>query len=153
EVSDKVAEIARFVPDQPVKLTTPAAETISDDVVWDLTRQMARASGLVVDDDKREVYEKGKDGGRGPRIDLGPRVPRGQPATEANLWAAQRELARPLGLLADEEKRALFTRKPRPGVEHTLAIPGISFVLSSAVSSNYGSMFIVLEPFAKRHGK
>ena len=36
-----------------------------------------------------------------------------------------------------------------PGVAHTVAIPGQSFVLN-AVSSNYGSMFIILKPFQER---
>ena len=43
------------------------------------------------------------------------------------------------------EKIALET----PGVVSTVGIPGQSFVLN-AVSSNYGSMFIVFEPFDKR---
>ncbi len=38
-----------------------------------------------------------------------------------------------------------------PGVAHTVSIPGQSFVLN-AVSSNFGSMFIILEPFHDRHG-
>jgi multidrug efflux pump len=37
-----------------------------------------------------------------------------------------------------------------PGVAHTLAISGQSFLLS-ANGSNFGSMFVVLEPFAQRH--
>jgi len=37
------------------------------------------------------------------------------------------------------------------GVEHTVSIPGQSFVLN-AVSSNFGSMFVILEPFHDRHG-
>jgi multidrug efflux pump len=36
-----------------------------------------------------------------------------------------------------------------PGVAHTITISGLSFLLS-ANSSNFGSMFIVLEPFEKR---
>ncbi len=36
-----------------------------------------------------------------------------------------------------------------PGVAHTVAIPGTSFVLN-ANSSNYGSMFIILKPFHER---
>src|SRR5438552_3758842 len=43
------------------------------------------------------------------------------------------------------EKIALET----PGVAHTVAIPGQSFVLN-AFSSNYGSMFIILKPFHER---
>jgi len=43
------------------------------------------------------------------------------------------------------EKIALET----PGVFHTLAIPGQSFVLN-AFSSNYGSLFIILNPFHER---
>src|SRR5207245_2463056 len=43
------------------------------------------------------------------------------------------------------EKIALET----PGVAHTVSIPGQSFVLN-AFSSNYGSMFIILEPFHER---
>jgi multidrug efflux pump len=37
-----------------------------------------------------------------------------------------------------------------PGVAHTVTISGNSFVLSAS-SSNFASMFIVLEPFEKRH--
>src|SRR5205823_9636159 len=43
------------------------------------------------------------------------------------------------------EKIALET----PGVAHTVAIPGQSFVLN-ALSSNYGSMFVILKPFHER---
>jgi hydrophobe/amphiphile efflux-1 (HAE1) family protein len=38
-----------------------------------------------------------------------------------------------------------------PGVGHTLSIPGQSVILN-AVSSNFGSMFVVLKPFEERHG-
>jgi multidrug efflux pump len=44
------------------------------------------------------------------------------------------------------EKIALET----PGVRHTVSVPGTSFVLN-ANSSNYGNMFIMLEPFHERH--
>ncbi len=37
-----------------------------------------------------------------------------------------------------------------PGVAHTVSVPGQSFVLN-AVSSNFGSMFIILDPFHDRH--
>ncbi len=37
-----------------------------------------------------------------------------------------------------------------PGVEHTVSIPGQSFVLN-AISSNFGSMFVILKPFHDRH--
>jgi multidrug efflux pump subunit AcrB len=37
------------------------------------------------------------------------------------------------------------------GVGHTLSIPGQSVILN-AVSSNFGSMFVVLKPFHERHG-
>jgi multidrug efflux pump subunit AcrB len=37
------------------------------------------------------------------------------------------------------------------GVGHTLSIPGQSVILN-AVSSNFGSMFVVLKPFEDRHG-
>ena len=43
------------------------------------------------------------------------------------------------------EKIALDT----PGVAHTVAVPGLSFVLN-ANSSNYGNMFVILEPFQQR---
>src|SRR5439155_1338861 len=43
------------------------------------------------------------------------------------------------------EKIALET----PGVAHTVAIPGQSFILN-AFSSNYGSMFVILKPFHER---
>jgi hydrophobe/amphiphile efflux-1 (HAE1) family protein len=45
------------------------------------------------------------------------------------------------------EKIALDT----PGVAHTVAIPGLSFVLN-ANSSNYGNMFVILKPFHERQG-
>jgi multidrug efflux pump len=38
-----------------------------------------------------------------------------------------------------------------PGVAHTVAVPGLSFVLN-ANSSNYGNMFVILKPFHERHG-
>jgi multidrug efflux pump len=38
-----------------------------------------------------------------------------------------------------------------PGVAHTITIAGISFV-QQANSSNFGSMFVILEPFDKRRG-
>jgi multidrug efflux pump subunit AcrB len=37
------------------------------------------------------------------------------------------------------------------GVGHTLSIPGQSVILN-AVSSNFGSMFVILKPFEERHG-
>jgi multidrug efflux pump len=43
------------------------------------------------------------------------------------------------------EKIALDT----PGVAHTVAVPGLSFVLN-ANSSNYGNMFVMLKPFHAR---
>ena len=43
------------------------------------------------------------------------------------------------------EKIALET----PGVAHTVAVPGMSFVLN-ANSSNYGNMFVILKPFDQR---
>src|SRR5207248_225178 len=45
------------------------------------------------------------------------------------------------------EKIALET----PGVAHTVAVPGTSFVLN-ANSSNYGSLFVILKPFEERRG-
>src|SRR4029077_6390718 len=36
-----------------------------------------------------------------------------------------------------------------PGVAHTVAIPGTSFVLN-ANSSNYGNIFVILHPFHER---
>jgi multidrug efflux pump subunit AcrB len=54
-------------------------------------------------------------------------------------------LERTLEVTQAVEKIALET----PGVAHTVAIPGQSFVLN-AFSSNYGSMFIILEPFHER---
>src|SRR5262245_54558544 len=54
-------------------------------------------------------------------------------------------LERTVEVTAAVEKIALET----PGVAHTLAIPGTSFVLN-ANSSNYGSMFITFKPFHER---
>src|SRR5262249_38707834 len=45
------------------------------------------------------------------------------------------------------EKIALET----PGVAHTVAVPGTSFVLN-ANSSNYGNIFVILKPFDDRRG-
>lgn len=42
--------------------------------------------------------------------------------------------------------------KETPGVAHTITISGMSFVLS-ATSSNFASMFVVLEPFEKRRSE
>ncbi len=42
--------------------------------------------------------------------------------------------------------------KETHGVANTVSIIGSSVVLNSAVSSNFGSMFIVLKPFHERHG-
>jgi multidrug efflux pump len=46
------------------------------------------------------------------------------------------------------EKIALET----PGVAHTVAVPGLSFVLN-ANSSNYGNMFVMLKPFDERRNR
>ena len=40
---------------------------------------------------------------------------------------------------------------PIPGVAHTLSVSGQSFMLN-ANSSNFGSCFVILEPFDQRHG-
>jgi multidrug efflux pump len=45
------------------------------------------------------------------------------------------------------ERLALET----PGVDHTMAMPGQSFVMN-AISSNYGSVFFILKPFHERRG-
>jgi multidrug efflux pump len=52
---------------------------------------------------------------------------------------------RTLAVNAKAEKIALET----PGVEHTIGIPGQSFVVNAS-SSNVGSMFITLKPFHER---
>jgi multidrug efflux pump len=54
-------------------------------------------------------------------------------------------LERTVEATAAVEKIALET----PGVAHTVAVPGTSFVLN-ANSSNYGNMFVMLEPFSDR---
>jgi multidrug efflux pump len=54
-------------------------------------------------------------------------------------------LERTVGVTEAVEKIALET----PGVAHTVAVPGLSFVLN-ANSSNYGNMFIILKPFHER---
>jgi multidrug efflux pump len=56
-------------------------------------------------------------------------------------------LERTVEATAAAEKIALAT----PGVGHTVALPGQSFVLN-AFSSNYSSMFIILKPFLERRG-
>jgi multidrug efflux pump len=54
-------------------------------------------------------------------------------------------LERTVEVTAAVEKIALET----PGVAHTVAVPGTSFVLN-ANSSNYGNMFVILRPFDER---
>jgi multidrug efflux pump len=54
-------------------------------------------------------------------------------------------LERTVEATAAVEKIALET----PGVAHTFAVPGTSFVLN-ANSSNYGNMFVILKPFDER---
>src|SRR5205823_784399 len=54
-------------------------------------------------------------------------------------------LERTIEATAAVEKIALET----PGVAHTVAIPGTSFVLN-ANSSNYSSIFVILQPFPQR---
>jgi multidrug efflux pump len=54
-------------------------------------------------------------------------------------------LERTVNVTEAVEKISLET----PGVAHTVAIPGTSFVLN-ANSSNYGSMFVILKPFDER---
>jgi multidrug efflux pump len=54
-------------------------------------------------------------------------------------------LERTVEVTAAVEKISLET----PGVAHTVAVPGTSFVLN-ANSSNYGSMFVILKPFDER---
>jgi multidrug efflux pump len=50
-----------------------------------------------------------------------------------------------------EDVMALIEKITRetPGVAHTITLSGMSFVLS-ATSSNYGSMFVILDPYEKR---
>src|SRR5438477_9879514 len=54
-------------------------------------------------------------------------------------------LERTVEVTAAVEKMALDT----PGVAHTVAVAGTSFVLN-ANSSNYGNMFVILKPFHER---
>src|SRR5262249_11867389 len=56
-------------------------------------------------------------------------------------------LQRPVKVSDAVEKIALET----PGVAHTVSVPGTSFALN-ANSPNYGSMYVILEPFEKRRG-
>ena len=56
-------------------------------------------------------------------------------------------LERTVEAIAAVERIALET----PGVDHTMAIPGQSFVMN-AISSNYGSVFFILKPFHERRG-
>lgn len=55
-------------------------------------------------------------------------------------------LERTLAATDTVERIALET----PGVAHTLALPGMSYVLN-ANSSNYSNVFIILKPFHERH--
>jgi multidrug efflux pump subunit AcrB len=56
-------------------------------------------------------------------------------------------LQRTVEVTQQVEQIALHT----DGVGHTLSIPGQSVILN-AVSSNFGSMFVILKPFEDRHG-
>ena len=59
--------------------------------------------------------------------------------------SSQRTIAATTEVTEAVEKIALET----PGIAHTVAVPGQSFVLN-AVSSNYGAMFVILKPFHER---
>jgi multidrug efflux pump subunit AcrB len=39
------------------------------------------------------------------------------------------------------------------GVGHTVSVPGMAVVLNGAISSNFATLFVVLQPFEERHGK
>lgn len=52
---------------------------------------------------------------------------------------------------SDVLKHMQVIAKDVPGVKHTMAIPGQSFVLN-AIGSNFGSMFVILEDFHERPG-
>ena len=57
-------------------------------------------------------------------------------------------LERTIAAMASAERISLET----PGVDHTVALAGMSFVTSTN-ASNFGSMFITLKPFDERHSK
>jgi multidrug efflux pump subunit AcrB len=57
-------------------------------------------------------------------------------------------LERTTAVVKQVEEIALST----PGVAHTVAAPGTSIILNSAVSSNFATIFFPLEPFHERHG-
>jgi multidrug efflux pump subunit AcrB len=56
-------------------------------------------------------------------------------------------LERTVEVIAAVERIALET----PGVDHTLALPGQSFVMN-AIRANFGSVFFILKPFHERRG-
>jgi multidrug efflux pump len=74
-----------------------------------------------------------------------PSQDQGYLVTDAQLPDAA-SLERTEELVAQLEKIALET----PGVGHTVAVPGQSFVLNS-FGSNFAGMFVVLKPFHDRH--
>ena len=80
-----------------------------------------------------------------------PRPRRVRPQPGQGLPAGQHPAAR-FGLAGAHGRGDRGGRKDCPGDsrrDHTVGIPGQSFVLN-AVSSNYGSMFVILKPFHER---
>src|SRR5258708_5109424 len=67
------------------------------------------------------------------------------PSSSSSL--AQSSGERTVEVTAAVEKIVLET----PGVTHTASFPGQSIVLN-AISSNYGTMFVILAPFEERRG-
>ena len=142
-------------------------------VGWLIIRPGERRAGLAVPGlqpavrphdrrlrlDGRQVAPDQRDRARGLRraagadlLGLPARPPGLHPAAGPGPADPQRPVAR-LGVAAAHRggDGAWSQRSPMetPGVAHTVAIAGLSFLLQ-ANASNFGSMFIVLDPFDKR---
>ena len=102
----------------------------------------------------RERDRPGRLRGAGRRDVLGLRPgadgvhPRAGPGAADRRGPARRFLLAPADRGRDEPDREDHAGET-PGVAHTITLSGMSFVLS-ATSSNYGSMFVILDPFEKR---
>src|ERR1700733_3471285 len=73
-----------------------------------------------------------------PQQDQGRLIVSVQLPDSAALWRTQ-----------DAMKQAVEITRKTPGVAHVIGINGLSFI-EQANGSNFGSMFVILDPFAKR---
>jgi multidrug efflux pump subunit AcrB len=161
-----IDDIIRFEPGpdgtrtewEPVEVRVPDTPDgrVNPDLVWGLTRQLAEAAGLYVDDARREVYKKLPDGHRGAKLPLDLDFRAGKPVTDEVVWAIEADVVNRFSknpsrwiLKADREAKAVLRREKRGGIAHSFRIVGQSFTLG-ANGSNFGQFFLNLDAFHER---